>query len=134
MRRCGTRYSSRSSGYDKSPREQDYIAFLWDAFETNYTHGKYQFVFLAYHMLTMSCVYFNIMAELLTVEAGYAATFKDQVYSALLHHVRAKFLNGSSLGLAESAEVDFAWKMLRQVKAKVGAIPGLIAGIVEYGN
>ena len=74
------------------------------------------------------------MAEDLTVEAGYAATFKDRVYSALLHHVRAKFLDGSSLGLAERAEVDFAWKMLRQVKAKVGAIPGLIAGIIEYGN
>lgn len=74
------------------------------------------------------------MAEALTVEAGYAATFKDRVYSALLHHVRAKFLNGSSLGLAERAEVDFAWKMLRQVKAKVGAIPGLIAGVIEYGN
>lgn len=44
----------------KSPKEQEYIAFLWDAFETNYTHGKYQFAFLAYHMLTMSCVYFNI--------------------------------------------------------------------------
>lgn len=44
----------------KSPKEQEYIAFLWDAFDTNYTHGKYQFAFLAYHMLTMSCVYFNI--------------------------------------------------------------------------
>jgi len=44
----------------KSAKEQEYIAFLWDAFETNYTHGKYQFAFLAYHMLTMSCVYFNI--------------------------------------------------------------------------
>jgi hypothetical protein len=44
----------------KSPNEQEYIQFLWDAFETNYTHGKYQFAFLAYHMLTMSCVYFNI--------------------------------------------------------------------------
>ena len=44
----------------KSEKEQEYIAFLWDAFETNYTHGKYQFAFLAYHMLTMSCVYFNI--------------------------------------------------------------------------
>jgi hypothetical protein len=74
------------------------------------------------------------MAELLTVEAGYASTFKDRVYSALLHHVRAKFLSGLSLGLAERADVDFAWKMLRQVKAKVGAIPGLIAGVVEYGN
>ncbi len=74
------------------------------------------------------------MAELLTVEAGYAATFKDQVYSALLHHVRGKFLNGSSLGLAERTDVDFAWKMLRQVKAKVEAIPGLIAGVIEYGD
>jgi len=44
----------------KTPSEQDYIAFLWDAFETNYTHGRYQFAFLAYHMLTMSFVYFKI--------------------------------------------------------------------------
>jgi hypothetical protein len=44
----------------KSPSEQDYIAFLWDAFETNYTSEKHQFAFLAYHMLTMSFVYFNI--------------------------------------------------------------------------
>ena len=48
--------------------------------------------------------------------------------------MRKKFLNGSSLGLAEREEVDFAWKMLWQMKAKVGAIPGLIAGIIEYGN
>ena len=33
----------------KTPKEQEYIEFLWDAFETNYTHGKYQFAFLAYH-------------------------------------------------------------------------------------
>ena len=44
----------------KSPKEQEYVQFLWDAFETNYTHRKYQFAFLAYHMLTMSFVYFNI--------------------------------------------------------------------------
>lgn len=44
----------------KTPKEQEYIAFLWEAFESNYTHGKYQFAFLAYHMLTMSFVYFNI--------------------------------------------------------------------------
>ena len=44
----------------KSPKEQEYLAFLWDAFGTNYEHGKYQFAFLAYHMLTMSFVYFNI--------------------------------------------------------------------------
>jgi hypothetical protein len=44
----------------KSPKEFEYIDFLWDAFESNYTNGKYQFAFLAYHMLTMSFVYFNI--------------------------------------------------------------------------
>lgn len=44
----------------KTTTEEEYIKFLWDAFETNYTHGKYQFAFLAYHMLTMSFVYFNI--------------------------------------------------------------------------
>lgn len=74
------------------------------------------------------------IAELLTVEAGYAATFKDRVYSALLHHVRAKFLGGSSLGLAERADIDFAWKMLRQVEVQVGGIPGLIAGVIEHGD
>ena len=73
-------------------------------------------------------------AEALTIEAGYAATFKGVVYSALLHHVRAKFLNGNSLGLAERSDVDFAWKMLRQVKEKVGSIPGLIAGVIEHGD
>ncbi len=30
----------------KTPKEQEYIAYLWDTFETNYTHGKYQFAFL----------------------------------------------------------------------------------------
>lgn len=44
----------------KTRSEQDYIAFLWDAFESNYENKKYQFAFLAYHMLTMSFVYFNI--------------------------------------------------------------------------
>src|ERR1700737_1240079 len=44
----------------KTPKEQEYIEFLWDVFEMNYTNGKYQFAFLAYHMLTMSFVYFNI--------------------------------------------------------------------------
>ena len=74
------------------------------------------------------------LAEDLTVEAGYAAAFKDRVYSALLHHVRGKFLNGSSLGLAERSEVEFAWKMLPQMKDKIVSIPGLIAGVVEYGD
>ena len=56
----------------KSPKEQEYIAFLWDAFQTNYTHGKYQFAFLAYHMLTMSFVYFEIWQIKQTMAKDFA--------------------------------------------------------------
>jgi len=55
----------------KTPKEQEYIEFLWDVFETNYTHGKYQFAFLAYHMLTMSFVYFNIWQIKQTVPSDF---------------------------------------------------------------
>jgi hypothetical protein len=51
---------SRLQIFFKSPKEQEYIAFLWDAFDTNYEHGRYQFAFLAYHRLAMSFVYFNL--------------------------------------------------------------------------
>ena len=44
----------------KDPGEQEYISFLWEAFETSYENGHFQFAFLAYHMLMMSFVYFNI--------------------------------------------------------------------------
>lgn len=44
----------------KTVSEQEYIEYLWDAFETNSQAEKYQFAFLAYHLLTMSCVYFSI--------------------------------------------------------------------------
>lgn len=65
----------------KTRSEQDYIAFLWDAFEANYTHDKYQFAFLAYHMLTMSFVYFNIwqirQARLADFEKGLIGFGRD---------------------------------------------------------
>ena len=44
----------------KSEKDQEYIHFLWDAFQSNYESGKYQFAYLAYHMLFMSFIYFTI--------------------------------------------------------------------------
>ena len=44
----------------QSPTERDYITFLWDSFETNYTQGKHQFAYLAFHMLAMSFIYFSL--------------------------------------------------------------------------
>ncbi|MGH9419753.1 MAG: hypothetical protein ACRD3J_07265 [Thermoanaerobaculia bacterium] len=66
----------------KSPKEQEYIAFLWDAFETNYEHGKYQFAFLAYHMLVMSFIYFEIwqikQAKARDFEMGLIGFVRDE--------------------------------------------------------
>lgn len=44
----------------KNVNEQEYIQFLWASFESNYQNEKYQFAFMAYHMLFMSFVYFNV--------------------------------------------------------------------------
>lgn len=44
----------------KTSIEEEYISFLWEVFETNYQNGIYHFAFLAYHLLMMSIVYFNV--------------------------------------------------------------------------
>ena len=73
----------------KTPKEQEYIEFLWDTFETNYSSKKHQFAFLAYHMLTMSFVYFNIWqikqnrpADFLKATYGFTKDNEDTVLSA----------------------------------------------------
>ena len=44
----------------RTAKEGEYVQFLWEAFNDNCAAGKYQFAFLAYHMLIMCFVYFNI--------------------------------------------------------------------------
>jgi len=44
----------------KTRSEREYVAFLWDAFQSNYTSGKYEFASLAFHLLYMSFVSFSI--------------------------------------------------------------------------
>jgi hypothetical protein len=44
----------------KTRDEQDYINFLWESYESNYNNGKYPFAFIAFHMLYMSFVYFEV--------------------------------------------------------------------------
>lgn len=74
------------------------------------------------------------LAEELCVQAGYAAGFRGEIYGALMQHIRAKFLENTTLGLADRRHLDYAWKMLDQVKAKIVAVPGLVGGIIEYAN
>jgi len=43
-----------------TPPDDEYIRFLWETFETNYKTEKFQFAFIAYHMLFMCFVYYQI--------------------------------------------------------------------------
>ncbi len=74
------------------------------------------------------------MASDLTISAGYASGFAGDVYKALIAHVREKFLDGMSLGLAERNELKYAFKMMPKVLEKVTGVPGLIAGVIEYAS
>ncbi len=44
----------------KTRSEGEYVAFLWEAFQSNYTNGKFEFASLAFHLLYMSYISFSI--------------------------------------------------------------------------
>lgn len=44
----------------RAQSEGEYVGFLWSAFESNYSAGKYEFASLAFHLLYMSFVSFSI--------------------------------------------------------------------------
>ena len=67
-------------------------------------------------------------------EGGHAASFKGSLYSVVLAHIRQKFLSGSSIGLATLGDLVFTWKMLPQIRQRLVSSPGLISGIIEYGD
>ena len=74
------------------------------------------------------------MAERLLEHAGYSDQHKGFMYSTLLKHIRTKFLDGASLRLAERHQVEAAWRMRNKVEEAIRSTPGLIGGIVTYGN
>lgn len=108
----------------KSPEEQEYITFLWDTFETNYTYGKYQFAFLAYHMLTMSFIYFKIWQIKQTEPGDFAKAMvgfdKDQ---------EKKLMNATSpftfWCVKESSVMRFL-KLIGCDNSKVGSYAALV--------
>jgi hypothetical protein len=44
----------------KTPTEAEYVEFLWQSYEVNYREEKYPFAFIAFNMLYMSFVYFEV--------------------------------------------------------------------------
>ena len=74
------------------------------------------------------------MADELLDNAGFTSQYKGQIYANLLEHVRIKFLDGASLGLAEPHHLQAAWKMLPTVGENIASTPGLVEGMVKYGD
>ena len=74
------------------------------------------------------------MADDLLENAGFTLQFKGRIYGILLEHVKAKFLDGASLGLAEPHHLEFAWRTLDEVGEKIASTPGLVEGMVKYGD
>ena len=74
------------------------------------------------------------MSDKLLEYAGFSMQFKGQIYGILLGHMRTKFLDGTSLGLAERHHLDAAWRVLPQVEERIKTTAGLVEGMVKYGN
>ena len=74
------------------------------------------------------------MSERLLQNAGFSAQFKGRIYSILLEHVRTKFLDGASLGLAETHHLEAARRTLDEVGEKIASTPGLVEGMVKHGD
>lgn len=83
------------------PPDDEYIRFLWEAFEFNYCNGKYQFAYIAYHMLFMSFIYYQI-AKIYQTESDRSRdlmTFTGKVQDHIDNHER-KIAAGQESALA----------------------------------
>ena len=73
----------------------------------------------------------DIAAGLLAAE-GIGSHELGYLYNVLMDHVRAKLLNGKSMGLAKDGDLKYALKYLHQLNHHVQSRPGLVASIVKY--
>ena len=74
------------------------------------------------------------IADRLLIEAGHSSQFKGRIYDILLQHVRTKFLDGASLRLARQHHLEAARRTLPAVEEKILGVPGLVEGMVKYGD
>ena len=108
----------------KSTTEQDYINFLWDSFQSNFNDEKYQFSLLAYHMLFMSFVYFNIWQ----IKSYYKEVFEHTVIGFPLGHQKA-LLNGNSpfeFSLVKESSIFQYFQMIKCNSGKIGRYKKLV--------
>ena len=102
----------------KTRDEQEYINFLWESYESNYNNGKYPFAFIAFHMLYMSFVYFEVWQ----IKENRTADF-EKAMLGLSNEVEQIFLTATTpFAFVKSNEAPFFkfLKLLGCDNAKIG--------------
>jgi hypothetical protein len=102
----------------KTRDEQDYINFLWESYESNYNNGKYPFAFIAFHMLYMSFVYFEVWQ----IKENRTADF-EKALLGLNNEIEQTFLTATTpFAFVKSNEAPFFkfLKLLGCDNAKIG--------------
>lgn len=84
----------------KTRSEELYVAFLWEAFQSNYTGGRYEFASLAFHLLYMSFVSFSIW----------------QIRLAREHDFKNALVGFQSESEAKMLEADTPFKFYEQLR------------------
>jgi hypothetical protein len=108
----------------RTPKEEEYVRFLWEAFHDNCASGKYQFAFLAYHMLTMCFVYFNIWQIKLIKPEGFATAligFGKDMEKELLEAT-----SPFTFSVVNESSVMRFLKLIQCDNAKIGAYTKLV--------
>jgi hypothetical protein len=112
----------------KSPKEKEYIEFLWDTFKMNYENEKFQFAFLAYHMLAMSSIFFNIWRIKQTNPDG----FKNGLIG-FGKDIEKTLINGSSPFVFSAVNERTVLRFLKLIDCDNSDI-GRYAKLVDYRN
>ena len=108
----------------RTAKEEEYVRFLWEAFNDNCASGKYQFAFLAYHMLTMCFVYFNIWQIKLIKPEGFATAligFGKDMEKELLEAT-----SPFTFSVVNESSVMRFLKLIQCDNAKIGAYTKLV--------
>lgn len=74
------------------------------------------------------------ISDRLLAEAGFTMLFKGDIYSILMGHVRTKFFDGYSIGLADPQQLRSAWRTLPRMEQEILSRQGLVDGMVKYGD
>ncbi len=102
----------------KTKEEQVYINFLWESYESNYNNGKFPFAFIAFHMLYMSFVYFEVWQ----IKENRTSDF-EKAMLGLSNEVEQTFLTATTpFAFVKSNEAPFFkfLKLLGCDNAKIG--------------